>query len=372
MHVSPVMHGRPAVTVVSWNLRPTEGHPLTATPARLRSVSYGGGVQSTALLVLAAQRRIDYPLFLLANVGDDSEHPATLEYVRDVAAPYAEKHDIELVVLDRQRRDGTTETLWGRLMKEESRSLPIPVRMSNGAPGTRSCTSDFKIKVVAKELKRRGAHGGKRCRAHESADYRSDLGAWSDGQRIVGCWPGNIRCRAGVEKSKTAHDCDRGPRDGTTRDGEVCGDCKPSNRATVGIGISVDEIQRANARRVEPHENMAYPLISIGDDTGLRLNRLDCERLIRDAGLPVPPKSSCFFCPFHKPEAWSDLARERPDLFEKSVQLEDTLNERRRRLGKDEVYLTRFGVPLREAIDTDQPLLPLLDDGSCDSGWCFV
>ena len=27
----------------------------------------------------------------------------------------------------------------------ESRSLPIPVRMSNGAPGNRSCTADFKI-----------------------------------------------------------------------------------------------------------------------------------------------------------------------------------------------------------------------------------
>lgn len=44
----------------------------------IRSVSYGGGVQSTALLVLAAQRRIDYPLFLFANVGDDSENPATV------------------------------------------------------------------------------------------------------------------------------------------------------------------------------------------------------------------------------------------------------------------------------------------------------
>lgn len=29
---------------------------------RIRAVSYGGGVQSTALLVLAAQRRIDFPL----------------------------------------------------------------------------------------------------------------------------------------------------------------------------------------------------------------------------------------------------------------------------------------------------------------------
>ena len=49
----------------------------------LRVFSYGGGVQSTAALVLAAQGKIDFPTFLFANVGDDSEHPATLRYVRE-------------------------------------------------------------------------------------------------------------------------------------------------------------------------------------------------------------------------------------------------------------------------------------------------
>lgn len=44
----------------------------------IRAFSYGGGVQSTAALVLAAQGIIDYPLFLFSNVGDDSEHPGTL------------------------------------------------------------------------------------------------------------------------------------------------------------------------------------------------------------------------------------------------------------------------------------------------------
>lgn len=272
----------------------------------IRSVSYGGGVQSTALLVLAATGRIDYPLFLMANVGDDSEHPATLAYVRDVAVPYAAANGVELRILDRVKRDGTVETLWGRLMKDGSRSLPIPVRMSNGAPGNRSCTADFKIRVIGKELKRLGA---------------------------------------------TAMD-----------------------PATVAVGISLDEIQRANTRKVEAHERVVYPLVSIGDDTGLRLRRSDCERVIRDAGLPVPPKSSCFFCPFHRMTAWEDLAREDPDLFARSVHLEATLNARRDMLGKDHVYLTRYGQPLDTLVNDGQPLLPLADDtdGTCDSGWCFT
>ena len=44
----------------------------------IRAISFGGGVQSTALLVLASQGKIDFRTFLFANVGDDSEHPATL------------------------------------------------------------------------------------------------------------------------------------------------------------------------------------------------------------------------------------------------------------------------------------------------------
>ncbi|MFJ4915886.1 phosphoadenosine phosphosulfate reductase [Streptomyces sp. NPDC088726] len=273
----------------------------TISPTQIRSVSYGGGVQSTALLVLAAQGRIDFSTFLMANVGDDSEHPGTLRYLEEYARPYAAEHGIELAVLDRVMvRSGEVRTLYGQLTKEGSRSLAIPVRMSNGAPGTRSCTADFKIKVVGRELKRRGA-------------------------------------------TKEAP-------------------------ATVGIGISLDEIHRANNRRCEPHEEIVYPLLELG------LRRIDCARIIREAGLPVPPKSSCWFCPFHRPETWHDMRRTEPDLFEKSCQLEELLNRRRDELGKNHVYLTRFGQPLRKAIPDGVDVLPGFDDvdGLCDSGWCMT
>lgn len=269
--------------------------------ARVRSVSYGAGVQSTALLVLAAQRQIDFDLFLFANVGEDSEHPSSLAYLRQIAMPYAEANGIELLTLQRIPSrgwsKGVPETLMGRLMREGSKSLPIPVRMSNGAPGTRSCTADFKIRVVAKELKRRGAS---------------------------------------VESP-----------------------------ALVALGISVDEIQRAKpgVDPQEPSQERTYPLLDLG------LSRVDCRKIIADAGLPVPDKSACFFCPFHDKEAWRSLRRDTPDLWEKSCQLEDTLNERRESLGKDHVFLTRHGIPLRDTLD-DQLVLDGMD--GCDSGWCMT
>lgn len=265
----------------------------------MRVISYGGGVQSTALLVLAAQGelgRIDAALF--ANVGDDSEHPNTLKYVREVAQPWAAAHGVTVEVLHRHRRDGTPETLMGRLSKHGSRSLPIPVRMSNGAPGRRSCTTDFKIKVVGKWLKGHGA----------SAERPAD----------------------------------------------------------VLIGISLDEIERVGNKRVAPYERVAYPLID------LRLTREDCKRIIERAGLPVPPKSSCFFCPFHRPWTWAEMRRDEPELFDKSVALERLLNERRATLGKDPVWLTRFNKPLDEAVAEAQPTLWGGPGETCDEGYCWT
>jgi hypothetical protein len=138
--------------------------------------------------------------------------------------------------------------------------------------------------------------------------------------------------------------------------------------ATVGIGISVDEIGPANKRRCEPHERIEYPLLVLG------IRRADCPRIIRSAGLPVPPKSSCWFCPFHRPGTWHEMRRTEPELFRRACQLEDHLNRTRDTLGKDHVYLTRFAKPLREAIPdgVDTFFEPDDTDPGCDSGWCMT
>jgi hypothetical protein len=287
----------------------TKGGPLeteteTETNEELRIISYGGGVQSTALIVLAVQGRIGrVDAAVMANVGDDSEHPKTISYVRDVMRPWAAAQGFTVVEVNKTLRDGSIETVKGRIMKEGSRSIGIPVRMSNGAPGNRQCTADFKIRVIRKWAKR-----------HPS---------------------------------------------------------KPLSCVSL-IGISTDEIGRANNRRTDAFELVEYPLLDLG------LDRSACAQIIRDAGLPVPPKSACYFCPFHTPQAWAEMRRDEPELFEDSAVLEDFINERRITLGKDHVFFTRFGKPLREAIGKAQS--PLFFDGDfhsvgesgCDSGHCFT
>lgn len=269
----------------------------------LRVISYGGGVQSTALVVLAGLGEIDYPVALFSNVGDDSEDPRALAYVEEHARPWADAHGITLHEIYRRRRDGSpAPTLYQELMRPDSRSIGIPVRMSNRAPGNRSCTADYKIRPVQRWL-----------REHKA-----------------------------------------------TR----------ANPAHVAVGFSTDELERASNRTRAPYEIVEYPLLD------LRLSRSDCGRIITDAGLPLPPKSACYFCPYQRPARWAERRRDQPDLFWKAAELEQVLMDRREMLGKDPVYLTEKARPLPDAIAEAQTPLFDVDDyegpDGCGGSSCFT
>ncbi|MER7664858.1 phosphoadenosine phosphosulfate reductase [Streptomyces sp. NPDC096193] len=264
----------------------------------LRTFSYGGGWQSNAALVLAAHGRLDFRTFLFANVGSDSENPGTLRYVEQHAAPYAAAHGLDLIELHRERR-GETETIRQRIMTSSGRRQTIPVYLSNGKPGSRVCTREFKIEVT---------------------------GAWLK-----------------------AHGATRG------------------SKATVAVGISVDEMSRANPNRAMPYEQLVYPLLELG------IRRADCPRIIRSAGLPMPPKSSCDFCPMRKIPEWQAMYEQEPERFARACEVEDTINTHLAAKGKPPVYLTRAGRPLQELFKygTQLPLFDHDDEG-CDSTSCWT
>ncbi len=265
----------------------------------LRTFSYGGGVQSTAALVLAAQGKINYSIFLFCNVGDDSENPATLEYVQSHALPFAAAHGIELHELRHIRRDGEEQTLYKTLTREGSRSTGIPIYLEgSGAPARRSCTSEFKIHRMAVWQRRHGA----------------------------------------------------------TKD----------NPAVTGLGISLDEFHRARTDSGIDTQVLEYPLID------MRLTRQDCVNIISRAGLPVPPKSSCWFCPFHRMPAWQKLKRDTPELFDRAVELERVLSDRSELLlGRGKVFLTRKMRPLDQVVGDQLDMFDDIDD-ACESGFCMV
>lgn len=60
-----------------------------------------------------------------------------------------------------------------------------------------------------------------------------------------------------------------------------------------------------------------YPLMEWG------WSRKDCIQAIRDAGLPLPGKSSCFFCPSMKRWEIRTLYHRYPDLLRRALAIED-------------------------------------------------
>ena len=267
---------------------------------QMKIISYGGGVQSTAMIVLATQGKIEADIALFSNVGDDSEHPKTLRYVREIIIPWATSKGFRVEELTPHKR-GEPTSLVKEITREGSRRVLIPVYGDIGAPLSRSCTTDFKVRVIGQWARKNGAN--------------------------------------------------------------------KNNKFVCHIGISVDEIERAGRGQPEAWQERSYPLLDLG------LRRSDCEQVIRDAGLPVPPKSSCFFCPFHRPLTWSELRRDEPELFEKAQELEDHINNRQREFGRNPLYLTKFGGRLSDVIaEAQQQLFEYEGPGQegCDSGFCWT
>ena len=81
-------------------------------------------------------------------------------------------------------------------------------------------------------------------------------------------------------------------------------------------------------------------------------------------------------CPLKRPSGWARLQREEPELFARACDLEARLLARRRELGRDPVYLTRFGRPLGEVFAHQQGVLFTPDDGpdldTCEAGYCMT
>jgi hypothetical protein len=103
-----------------------------------------------------------------------------------------------------------------------------------------------------------------------------------------------------------------------------------------------------------------------------------CLRIVENEGLPQPPKSSCWFCPYKTTEQWTIMRRSDPELFASAVNLERIIQGRRTARGKDSVYLSaigaRRGVNLADVIPDQLGLFPewIDEQDGCESGYCMT
>jgi len=190
----------------------------------MKIVSYGGGTNSTAMLIglIERQEKVDFILF--ADTG--GEKPHTYTYV-DMFSEWLKDH-------------GMPESITVSNLPTLEADCLTRGALPSVAYGFKSCSDRWKIRPQNKYLKEHGIKVTQRL-----------------------------------------------------------------------IGFDADEPQRA-----KEIEGNRYPLLEW--DWG----RDECIKAIKDAGLPSPGKSSCYFCPSSKKHEILQLARMYPDLAERAVAME--------------------------------------------------
>ena len=121
------------------------------------------------------------------------------------------------------------------------------------------------------------------------------------------------------------------------------------------IGISLDEVQRMSASGHRWIVNR-YPLVEA------RMTRGDCVEWLRRHDYPIPPKSSCTFCPFHTDTMWRDMKLNDPKSWADAVHVDRSLRTGKHLSLKGELYLHRSLVPLDQVDfrnDEDRGQLPI-------------
>jgi hypothetical protein len=124
------------------------------------------------------------------------------------------------------------------------------------------------------------------------------------------------------------------------------------------LGYSVDEMERMASGRGQKWRNV-FPLIN------RRMNRGDCQALVRRMGWPDPPRSSCYMCPNHTQAEWRDIRDNKPEDWKAAVTLDKEI-----RLRDPHAFLHADAVPLEDA-DLSDANGSLFGQG-CMSGHCFT
>jgi hypothetical protein len=196
-------------------------------------VSFGGGTNSTAMLVEMLRRGEPCDAIVFADTG--GEKPETYAHLAMLSAWLVERG---YPAIETCQNDGTHPTLEGACL--DNKQLP------GVAYGFKSCSDKYKMRPFGKWLKAKG---------------------WTDVTVLIGF------------------------------------DADEPHRASRG-----DAYDMAYAKR--------YPLIE------WNMGRDECVAAIRDAGLPQPGKSACFFCPNSKPSEIIALSKTHPALYERALTME--------------------------------------------------
>jgi hypothetical protein len=127
------------------------------------------------------------------------------------------------------------------------------------------------------------------------------------------------------------------------------------------FGMSLDEMERCKQSKDWWADNK-YPLVYERMYRGEVANYVNKNH----SDIANPPRSSCYFCPFHSNMYWKQLKLKHPDVFEQACEADEII---RHYPGmKHKCYLHRSLKPLRD-INFDQLEVDIF--GECE-GYCGI
>ena len=142
----------------------------------------------------------------------------------------------------------------------------------------------------------------------------------------------------------------------------------PKNPVRTWIGISLDEKRRAKPQNLK-WQQLHWPLLF-----DFPLTRAECRHIVLEAGLPEPPKSSCWKCPHRRDPQWKRLKDFYPADFEAACRLDEQIRYEDILSGGSGLWLHESRKPLREVdfkvVLNVHPLFTATT--GCDSGYCWT
>jgi hypothetical protein len=139
--------------------------------------------------------------------------------------------------------------------------------------------------------------------------------------------------------------------------------------ATIGLGFSIDETRRAQNKSMYFHEvkegfqrRYDFPVLE------LQFNRFDSINYVIANGLPQPPRSACWFCPFKGRHEWIEDKKHRPEIVQRSAIVEAIINKK---IGDGHLYTIHPHNRDRAntLINSIGDQMSLFEE-TCESGYC--
>ena len=254
----------------------------------MKVISLGLGVQSTCMYYMSSMgqmERCDYAIF----VDTGREKKKTLEYLEYLQEWQQKNNGIPIVVVRKKN-------LYKDLLEGENStgqrfsSIPAFTKNVDGTKGMlrRQCTNEYKIEQVDKEIR-----------------------------KLYGLRPGQWTPKTYLYK-----------------------------------GISLDEIERLSVPKKKWKISM-YPFVGYAV-TAKTTDKIDTPRMTRleivswyiRHGLPIPPKSSCVFCPYQSDASYLDMKQNEPEDWQAAVRIDKAIRNSTKKGIKNELFLHESLKPL--------------------------